>query len=378
MRRILNNALLAVVSLCAVLLAAEGALRATHLFGARVSWTEPDTLIAWRFTPGREYWYRKENDHPITGRINSAGWRDRERRLQKPAGEYRVAVLGDSYVEAFQVELDSTFVALAERELSRRLARPVEVLNFGRAGMTQSEELLVLERDVLRWNPDVVVLVFVPQNDIADVDRATTDNPLRPFFRVGPGDSLVLDASFRETREFQAKVRANAAKQRSALVSLVAERFNAWRLARRRSRAPDAAREGVTGALTLCTATPSPRFASNYVLCKRLVAEAAARCRRRGVGFVLAAAPWVYRPDAVEGYRRADPTFAPHFFDDDLAAWADSTGIEYLGLQRPFERRYAESGERLHWDHWNYAGHRVAGRKLARRLAEDAVGGRHN
>jgi hypothetical protein len=371
-KRILNNALLAVVSLCAVLLASEGVLRVTHLFGARVSWTEPDTLIGWRFTPGREYWYRKENDHAITGRINSAGWRDRERALRKPAGEYRVAVVGDSYVEAFQVELDSTFVAIAERSLARRLDRPVEVMNFGRAGMTQSEELLVLERDVFRWDPDVVVLVFVPQNDIADVDRATTDNPLRPFFHIGPGDSLVLDTSFRETREFEAKVRANALKQRSALVSLVAERFNAWRLTRRRSRAPDAARDGLPGALSLCTAKPSPRFARNYALCKRLVEEAAARCRERGIGFVLTAVPWVYRPEAADRYRGADPTFDPHFFDDDLAAWADSTGVEYLGLQRPFERRYAETGERLHWDHWNYAGHRLAGRVLARRLALDA------
>ena len=37
-------------------------------------------------------------------RISSHGLRDREHAIDKPAGSYRIAVLGDSYAEAFQVD----------------------------------------------------------------------------------------------------------------------------------------------------------------------------------------------------------------------------------------------------------------------------------
>ena len=122
MKRMLKSTVLSVVVLITGMTIVETVLRTTHLFGARIAWSEPDEYIAWRFTPKREYWFFKENDHAITGRINSHGWRDRERRVEKRPPSYRVAVIGDSYVEAFQVEEDSTFLSIAERELAKTLA----------------------------------------------------------------------------------------------------------------------------------------------------------------------------------------------------------------------------------------------------------------
>ncbi len=157
----------AVVLFAAYILALEVVLSTTHLFGARRSWSEPDPMLGWRFTPGRAYWYHRENDHPITGRINQLGWRDRDRSRAKPDGSYRVAVIGDSSVEAFQVERDSTFAALVEDRLG------IEVLNFGRSGMTQTEEWLLLQNEVAGYSPDLVVLFFVPVNDVSEVAPQT-------------------------------------------------------------------------------------------------------------------------------------------------------------------------------------------------------------
>lgn len=55
MKRIAMNFGLAIASIVVLLLLLEGVLRATRLFGARLSWTEPDSSIGWRFTPNREY-----------------------------------------------------------------------------------------------------------------------------------------------------------------------------------------------------------------------------------------------------------------------------------------------------------------------------------
>ena len=115
-RTIIVNISMALIALSILLVILEITFRTTHLFGARISWTKPDALIANRYVPGAKYWHNIENDHPITGTINSHGWRDRERSLIKPSNTFRMACLGDSYLDAFQVELDSSF--LHEQKIS--------------------------------------------------------------------------------------------------------------------------------------------------------------------------------------------------------------------------------------------------------------------
>jgi len=155
-----RNILLSFASLFTVVLILEILLRLTHLFSAGISCAEPDPVLGWRFTPGRTYFYHEENNHPITGRINGFGWRDTEWTREKPQGTYRIAVLGDSCVEAFQVELDATFHALTEGILNKVLDFKVELMSFGRSGMTQTEEFLVLKNNVIKFSPDMVILFF--------------------------------------------------------------------------------------------------------------------------------------------------------------------------------------------------------------------------
>jgi hypothetical protein len=358
MRRIL----LALVPLLVVGTLIEVVLRTTHLFNARLSWTEPDRDIGWKFAPGREYWFFAENDHPITGRINALGWRDRERSVKKPPRTYRIAVLGDSYVEAFQVELERTFMALAE-DAYRSVRVPgydtVEVMSFGRSGMSPAEESIVLRRDVLPCDPDVVVLLFTPNNDIADVNPATAVDLYRPFFHRTHNDSLVLDASFRQRRGFRLREAITPLKQHSALVSLVIERYNTLRQARAHARVHRVDEAGLTRAHRICTAEPDSVFAGNYALCKLLIAAMARECERWDAQLCLAAVPLVYREDAVAEMRAADPSFDPDFFDRDLGAFAAGHQISFFPMTRGFAER-AKGGVSLHWGHWNYAGHEAA------------------
>lgn len=240
----------------------ERVLRATHWFGARMAGAESDPVLAYRFIPGREYWELEENDHPVSGRYNSFGWRDRERTREKPEGTFRVAVLGDSQVDAANVELDSTFCSLAEAALNAAGPGRYELLNFGRSGFTQTEELWLLENEVLAFSPDAAVLLFLPANDIADVRRQTAPLALRPFCRVTADGALELDTSFRRSREFRIKSLVDPLKKRSIVVSLALQRFNLYRATHRPVPAVDldGTNPAITGALTLCTDDPDPRF----------------------------------------------------------------------------------------------------------------------
>jgi lysophospholipase L1-like esterase len=349
----------------AFVLVVEVVLSKTHLFGARKSWTRPDPLIGWRYEPGARYWFDEENRHPIEGRINNHGWRDRDRTLEKSPGTFRIAVIGDSFVEAFQVEEDVTFTALVEERLNNLSDTPVEVMNFGRSGTTQSEQLLILEHDVLPFDPDLVVVVFLPINDIDEVSPATAGDPLRPFYHMSKDGRLTLDTSFTERRAYRLKQLINPLKQHSAIVSLVVERYNRLR-ASRHAAGSNNAPDRIGGARSLCTSSPEPRYAENYALNKRLLEE----MKQVWNGpIMLVCTNWTYTTEDIAHYTSIDPSFDPRFFERDLAGLAEGVGMDYVELQTVFEAYYRENLEPLHWQHWNYAGHRVVADVLTEALS---------
>ena len=351
------------LALLAVALVLEVVLRTTHVFGARLAWAEPDDAIYYRYTPGLPYWQFKENDHPVAGTINSLGWRDRERSLVKPPGYFRVCFLGDSIVAAFEVETDSTFVAIAEDELNQGRGRAVEIMNLGLPGATQTEELIVLRRDVERLSPDLVALFFNPGNDIGDVSRKTR-GPDRAYFEVGPDGDLTLDTRFNQRRQYRIRKAINGMKQRSAVISLLAERFNLFTRHRRLGAAAEEAR-GFPRQLRLCTASPDYVYAQNYKLNKRLIREMATWCGDRGVEFLLVCGSSTYEPQDIRAFQELDPSFDADFFERNMAAHADSLGVEYLGLQTLFRAEADSGGRALHWGHLSYRGHRVVAGAVA-------------
>ncbi len=162
---------------------------------------DPDRAV--RLRPGKHGWYRKEGAAYLE--INSLGYRDVEHTPAKPADVYRIAFLGDSFVEARQVDIANTFWKLAESGLSGAPAlggRKVESMSFGIGGYGTAQELLTLEGSALAFAPDLVVLVFTSGNDLVNNSRALTrrmggaGDEFRPFFEVHDGQ-LALDDSFR-------------------------------------------------------------------------------------------------------------------------------------------------------------------------------------
>jgi len=374
-KEIIKNILVSFIIFLLFLAIVEVILRTTHLFNARISWSEPDPILGWRFTPGCKYWFNEENNHPITGIINSFGWRDKEWSIQKPANTYRIAVLGDSFVEAFQVETERTFLALTENQLNKNQDFKVELMNFGRSGYTQTEELLVLKNCVAQFSLDMVVLFFLPSNDIQDVHRETAIHMIRPFYNISESGDLVLDTSFVESREFKIKCSINWFKQNSALISFLCERYNLYKQ-KKRVRAKsmknvkgEKTQKKLNGYLSLCTNNPGVKYLKNYKLNKILIEAMSEFCKKKGILFILVTINnKTYIPQIEEKYRLIDSTFNANFFEDDLRNFAKSINIEYLVLQKIFKQSFSQSGKYLHWGHWNYKGHKLVANILSDKL----------
>jgi hypothetical protein len=61
---------------------------------------------------------------------NRWGFRDRDRTLEKQPGEFRIALIGDSSVEAVHVQPDQVMNIQMEKRLQQQGYKNIEVMNF--------------------------------------------------------------------------------------------------------------------------------------------------------------------------------------------------------------------------------------------------------
>jgi lysophospholipase L1-like esterase len=133
--------------------------------------------------PSVTYWQRTP-EVAVKLSINSQGIRaDREIPLQKPPGVLRIVGLGDSFGMGYEVALEETFWAVAERELQAKGVQ-AQFVNLSVSGHGTAEELIELREHGLRYNPQVVVVAWGG----SDVD----DNLRARLFRLD-GERLVRD-----------------------------------------------------------------------------------------------------------------------------------------------------------------------------------------
>jgi lysophospholipase L1-like esterase len=113
----------------------------------------------------------------IEYRVNSHGFRDRERTLEKPPDTYRIALLGDSSVFGHGVALEDSLPAKLERRFTELEPAPrVEVFNCGVYGYNTRQELALLRKRVIAFEPDLVVVLF-NYNDVTPRDPAHIGRP---------------------------------------------------------------------------------------------------------------------------------------------------------------------------------------------------------
>jgi lysophospholipase L1-like esterase len=165
--------------------------------------TQPDADLGWSFRAGLRGWAVHENTAYL--RLNRLGFRGDE-WLQHARG-FRIAVLGDSFVESSNLPDEHALTTIIERNLRScpAFASGVQVLNLGVSGYGTGQEYALLTKRLEALHPDMVLLAFYAGNDVANNVRALSaaDQMEKPYFTYSPAGTLHLDDTFRTSATFQ-------------------------------------------------------------------------------------------------------------------------------------------------------------------------------
>jgi len=124
-----------------------------------------------KYKPNQQGVLRIKNEIAAEFRINADGWNSKHEDYRQPRDprKKRIAVIGDSFIEAFSVDYDKS---VAEQLESRLGEDTCEVYRFGIGGAPLSQYLNVLRHEVVPYRPDLVI-VNVVHNDFDESYKFT-------------------------------------------------------------------------------------------------------------------------------------------------------------------------------------------------------------
>ncbi len=170
--------------------------------------------------PGAVYEQRTPEMRGIIA-INREGLRaNRDFAVEKAQGVRRVAVFGDSYFLGYEASYADMATTRLERALNGAKC-PAEVLNFAVSGFGGAEMLLTLEKNALRFSPDIVLFQW---------HHTDPDDNLRANLYALRGGALVETGG-----TYLPAMGARRAVERSPLVRAVAGHSHLFTIVRERA-----------------------------------------------------------------------------------------------------------------------------------------------
>jgi len=314
-----------------------------------------------RYAPNQSGVWRVKNEIAAPYAINAQGWNSGvgDYVLQRTAGVPRIAVVGDSFVEALHVPNDRSIAERIAVELGRGGTRP-EVYRFAVSGAPFSQYLHMIEREVLSYRPDWIVVVLV-HNDFDESFQFVQGRYTSSFLKLRVKDGTIEEvpptpwtADFNEWLRHTATARFLYYRWRVRLESI-------RNLLLPAARAGDERYQANVEVEPVLRELPAIRLTTDYML-----ARLARLQQREGTRLLL----------AIDGVRaviysgRTSDILALNRLTAELAA---RHGLAFVDLHDAFAADWAVNHRRFEHDadyHWNEYGHAVAARAVAQAIAK--------
>jgi lysophospholipase L1-like esterase len=358
----LRKLALLLVSLVVSLLAAEGLLRLLHaapdvgiIHKGRFR-LSANPKIGFEPAPGFVYHGPQRGFIDYEGASNALGYRDVDHPVKKPAGVYRIVVLGDSVGAGLKVErYEDTFPSLLERRLNAA-GLHAEVINLSVSGYNTQQEVETFRERGLQYAPDLDLVAYTL------------------------GDRERVDGGIMETLLAQesAEFGQNALTVNPYLAESALYRFLVFRVlnAGKHAAAPNG--PSAASATSATSAPPAPPASVAGVANSRALALISGDTVDQYLGelhelskehhFAVLLSIFPYYPKSFGYYRRNDQ----HVFARGLGS---KYGFHVLDLLETMARCRNNSTEPINADnfHPSAVGHRCAAEAMAERILTEIV-----
>ena len=171
-----------------------------------------DSIHGKRLKPDVPLLYLNEGFY--LGETNHYGYLGPDYTSENKENAFRVALIGDSYVEAFHVFDRNSFRAISENELNQFLNRKVEVLNFGRSGFVLSDMYVYYKNFASEFHPDKI-LVFVHDDDFFQQSYQS----LLPTVKM-QGDNIKIEKDFIKGSPFKNYKKSQFLRENSVFLKI--------------------------------------------------------------------------------------------------------------------------------------------------------------
>ncbi len=369
---------------------------------------EPDKNIGWKGMPGKEKKYVKGRIVSYV-KMNSYGFRDRERTYEKEKGAFRIIVLGDSFTESLEVPLEQTFPYILEERLNwGNSSKKFEVVNLGMSGFGTAQEYLTLKHYGLKYQPDFVILAFFIGNDVRNNSLIlTTEIEGRaentPFFVLKNGRLEEVPFKIKLSHPGKDEEQTRRGASRGLLVPDTLKKLFPnifytfsdwinktpwlgnllWNLGIKESKPGllDKSKQNrVPTDYYIYAEENSPEWQNAWEVTKGLILKLYKELEVNKIGFMVVIIPneFEFRTDRWNNVLNELPEIKDLKFDlkkpeHILVRFLEANNIDYLLLRPEFEKYTRESGKRLHFSykyeqHWNIEGHALVAQLIYRKL----------
>jgi lysophospholipase L1-like esterase len=302
----------------------------------------------------------RDRRHPVAYSINDDGWNSIHPAYPPNRNSRRrIALIGDSFVEAFQVNPAESVGARLEALLG---PASDEVYSFGISGAPLSQYLHMARYVAHAWHPDAIVIVMV-HNDFIESYRPKPSQFSSSFLHLVVGERVheVLPLEY-DRRPIAQWMLARSATLRFG--------FYVWRglletTATGSEAGHSSARyEANINVTELDEEEPRIQRATGYLF------EQFARLERSGDARFL----FVMDGPREAIYQGKDPrTLEVHRLNRIGQAAADRVGLPFVDLTEAFVQDYARHGQRFEFatdNHWNARGHDLVAHEIEKGLRQ--------
>lgn len=290
--------------------------------------------------------------------VNSQGWPDIEHDFIKPEGIYRILILGDSFVENFQVPFEKRFF----KQLQNKLGNKFEIIAMGRGNTGTAQQYLMLKEYGLKYKPDLVIQMFLTANDIKNNSPVLQNDPYLPYFEIDENGNL------KEIQHIKRSQRKLAAAKEFLKKFRITELLLSVRQ-KLREKKDNVKFGGYPIDYHVYDQTYSGQYQQAWDVTYKLISETKKEVEEAGAKYLFIAFPGseAVEKKKLESLYQTYPAMKTVDFDLEkpnklLSAFCQKENIDYLFLRPPEETYNWLEG------HWNQAGTDLAAEFLFENL----------